>query len=265
MSAAKTIDKFVVNADSAASGNVNKDGGTPASTMYYMQGDNGLRKTAIADTNTVDVTTLANTSFTAMFSKVDDRYTSELQNLLWIMPRNVYNKALLLTDVVSMEKYGQAATINTGRLGQIFGVDILTTPAIPSLALATGKVHTSSGNTLGQMLLVYKPAVQYGFGQPLEIQIQPVPGKGALMYATFEFGFGIVYDKAGLGKTIALGRNVTVQPRSFVTKIYLLPSGYYSYSHQEKRALYFNNFVMEQTKYLLRYVGNEETQTDTII
>ena len=210
MSAAKTIDKFVLNADDAASGNVNKDGGTPASDIYYVQGNGGFRDTCIADTNTVDVGTLDKESFIDMLGKIDPRYCDTLSDLLWIMPRTVYNKALQLDEVVTYDKFSNGATIATGRLGQIYGIDILVTAAMPANCLATGKVHTSTGNSYGSFLLVYKPALQYGFGQPLEIQIQPVPGKGALMYTTFEFGFGIVYDKAGLGKTAVLGRNVTL-------------------------------------------------------
>jgi len=58
--------------------------------------------------------------------------------------------------------------------------------------------------------LVYKPAFQYGFGMPLEIAVQNVPGKGVNLIATYEFGMALVYDKAGLGKTAAMGINVTI-------------------------------------------------------
>jgi hypothetical protein len=45
------------------------------------------------------------------------------------------------------------------------------------LALATGKVHATTGNSFGSFGLIYKPAIQYGFGQPLEIDVWRVPGK----------------------------------------------------------------------------------------
>lgn len=209
MAAAKTCDKFILNADDDTSTNVNYSGGTPTSTLYYLQGNNWVRDTAIAASNTFDVGTLDASDFISVLALLDSRYADSLSDLLWIMPRNVYNKALLLDGVITRDKNSQA-TIESGKLGQIFWIDILVNSGMPSWALNTGKVHYSTGNSYGQFALVYKPSIQYGFGQPLEIQVQPVPGKGAIMYATFEFGFAIADNKAGLGRTVALGRNVTV-------------------------------------------------------
>lgn len=210
LSAAKTLDKYILNADDAASWNVNYDGWAAPAKAYYMQGNGWVRDTVIADWNTVDIWTLDKDSFLDMLNKIDARYADDLGNLLRVMPRNVYNKALWITELVTFDKYSNGATIITGKLGNIYGIEVLVTSAMPALALATGKVHSSTGNTLGQFALIYKPAIQYGFGMPVEITTQAVPGKWALMYATFEFGFGLVYDKAWLGKTIVIWRNVTV-------------------------------------------------------
>ena len=76
--------------------------------------------------------------------------------------------------------------------------------------MATGLVHTSTGNSYSSFGLIYKPAIQYGFGQALEIDVVKVPGKGVQLVATFEFGQALAYDKVGLGKNMAMGINVTV-------------------------------------------------------
>lgn len=208
-SAARTIDAVIINGDSATSGNVNLDGGTPGATVYYTQIDGGIRDTAIADSNTHNAGTLDDQDFLDMISLVGD-YGADINNLLFILPRNVYNKALGLTNVKTYDKAENNATLQTGVLASVYGVDMMVARDIPSLAQASGKVHASTGNTTGQIALVYKPAVQYGYGQVLDIELTRVAGKGVMLTATFEFGFAIAYEDAGLGKTCALGINVTV-------------------------------------------------------
>jgi len=208
-SAARTLDATLLNADSATTGNVNTSA-TPASTLYYMQQNNGLRDLAIANNNTHDVGVMSEGDFLSILGKLGMGYQSDLNNLLWMMPSNVYNQALLLDAVLTVDKFWPAASFKTGVLAKAFGIDITVQRDFPALALATGKVHASTGNSYGSLGLVYKPAVQYGFGQALEIDVWKVPGKGVQLIATFEFGMAIAYDKASLWATVAMGINVTV-------------------------------------------------------
>jgi len=207
-SAARTIDAVLINGDTATSGNVNLDWGTPASTLYYLQGDVWIRKAGLA--NNISVGTLDDQDFLDMITLVGD-YGADISNLLFIMPRNVYNKALGITNVKTYDKISTNATIMTWVLANVYGVDIMVHRDMPALAQATGKVSsTGASNTVWQMALLYRPAVQYGYGQILEIDTTKVPGKWVLLTATFEFGFAIASEKAGLGKTVAMGLNITV-------------------------------------------------------
>jgi len=132
-------------------------------------------------------------------------YAAEIGNLLFILPRNVYNKALGLTNLKTYDKAENQATILSGILANIYGVDMLVHRDMPALAQATGKVSNTGGsNTVGQFALIYKPAVQYGYGQVVDIELTRVAGKGIMLTATFEFGFAIAYEDAGLDKTVAL-------------------------------------------------------------
>ena len=210
LSAARTIDALILNADDAAANNINDDGGTPATTLYYKQQASGVRETVLADTNTHDVGTLTEWDFISVLSLLDQGYQADLNNLLWIMPANCYNKSLLLDAVLTVDKFWPAATFHSGVLAKAFGIDILVARDRPALALATGLVHTSTGNSYSSFGLIYKPAIQYGFGQALEIDVVKVPGKGVQLVATFEFGQALAYDKVGLGKNMAMGINVTV-------------------------------------------------------
>ena len=207
--AAKTIDKFILNADSDTSTNINYSGATPTATNYYLNDNNGIRDVAIANSNTFDVGTLTADDLLGVINLLGD-YGSELDDLLWVCPMNVYLKLLALDQTLTVDKFWPNATFTRGVLAKAFGIDVLVTNAMPSLALATGKVHYSTGNSYGQFALVYRPSVIHGSGDSFDVTPTVMPGKGVRLTATFDYGMGVAYNLAGLGATVALGRNVTV-------------------------------------------------------
>lgn len=210
-SMARTIDAFFLNADTATSGNVNLDGGTPAATSYYLKGNNGIRKVGIANT-VVNVGTMDEDDLLALIDKLGE-YGADLPNLLFVVSRNVYNKMLGFSNLKTYDKAKDAATIARGILANVWGVDILVARDMPATSQADGKVGDGTSghtNTVGQIALLWTPAVQYGFGQELEIEVTKVAGKGTVLTATFEFGFTIVDEEVGQSKTVALGANVTL-------------------------------------------------------
>lgn len=211
--AARTIDAVIINGDaeSSSSGNVNLSDSTPASGTYYLQIDHWIRELAINNSQTVNVGSLTSGDFLDVLGKLWEGYQADLDNLLFMLPANVYNKALLLSEVLTMEKFGPDATIRTGVLAKIFWIDIITARDRPAKAASTGMVsNTAWNNTTWSFGLIYKPAVQYGFGQPLEIDVFKVPGKWVDLVATFEFGFAIANNCAWLGNTVAAWINVTL-------------------------------------------------------
>jgi len=196
-SAGRTIDALFMNADSTTSNNVNDDGWTP-SWNYYLENNNWMRDMVLADTNTVDIGTLSEWDFISVLGKLDSGYQADLQNLLWILPANVYNKAMLLDAVLTVDKFWPAATIQKWVLAKIFWIDATVQRDWPALALATWLVHTSTWNSYWSFWLVYKPTFQFGFWQALEIEPYKVPWKGIVLYATMEFWMALAYDKAWL-------------------------------------------------------------------
>lgn len=209
-SAGETIDAYIINADNTASGSGNVNG-TYSGSPYFTQGSaDGIRKVGIANTG-VSVGTITSAQYLAVKDVIDARFQGELNNLLFIEPSNVYNKTLALSEVITADKFGPNATISQGVLAKIWNIDILVSKHFPALTNTSGLVDATSGNnTKGSFACVYKPAIQYGFGKPLQIEVGRVLGKGVKIVATFEFGFAIVNDKAGLGKTVGLGINATV-------------------------------------------------------
>lgn len=213
--AARTVTAMIINADAetGATGNVNSDDQAPATTYgathYSLQSDHGIRELAINGTGlTVNVGTLTRGDFVSLENVLGDLFG---EDCLWIMNRKAYNATTALDDFSDASKRGEASTINGNAVANIDGADVFVTREM-QLAEADGKLSaTASNNTLGQIGLLWTPSVQYGFGQPLEMDVVKVPGKGILIVATMEFGFTIVQQKAGVtDSSVALGINVTV-------------------------------------------------------
>lgn len=206
-----TVDAIVINGDSTsgATGNVNLDDAAPASTNYYMQVDGGIRKTALAGT-TVDVGTMDVADVLAVQKLHGDLYSDPSQFMLIFNP-TTYQTALGIDSFADAAKRGEKSTVAGNAITSINGEDVFTTRFLAKTE-ADGKISTTAGNnTLGQFVSVYKPAVQYGFGQTLELDVVKVPGKGISIIATFEFGFGIASSITGItGQTCVMARNVTV-------------------------------------------------------
>ena len=208
-SAGETIDALIINADDTASASWNINW-TYTGDPYFVQQTNGIRKVWIANTG-VNVWTLTSASYLSVKNVLDERYQGELSNLLFIEPANVYNKSLALSEVITSDKFWPNATISAGVLAKIWNIDILVSKHFPALTDATGVVSwTASDNTKGSFACIYKPAVQYGFWKPLQIEVWRVLWKGIKIVATMEFWFAIVNNKAGLWKTVWLGINTTV-------------------------------------------------------
>ena len=207
--AARTIDAVIINADDTASwsGNVN---GTYSGNPYFTQQDNWIRMVGIANTG-ISVGTFTSASLLAVKNVIDAWYQADLSNLLYIMPANVYNKTLALSEVITMDKFGPNATVVTGVLAKAFGIDVLVARDWPALTNTSGLVDaTSTNNTKGSFACIYKPAVQYGFGQPLKLYLTECPGKWYIITATMEFGFAIADGVAWLGNTVGIWINMTV-------------------------------------------------------
>lgn len=213
-SAGRTVDAYILNADNAETGNVNRDGfdfGTLTQAQkdayYYLQGDNGIRKLGIA--NGLDLGTLDEDDLLDLTEQLGE-YGNFEEDLLFITSNKVRNKVRKFTSFKDASVNGVGSTVEGRKVAQVWGIDLVTNRDNPALATSTGKVHNTTGNTTGQIQCLYKPAVQYGFGQEMDFEVKKVAGKGIIIVVTFEFGFAIVSGKAGQDKTVATGYNITL-------------------------------------------------------
>lgn len=219
-SAARTAESMIINGDveTGGTGNVNSDDQAPATTFATEGGasyhalliDHGIRELAINNSLTVNAGTIDMTDLTSVENLLGD-YFADAGNCLWLFNRKTYNKLKGLQAFYDASQRGMASTLSGNAITNIDGADLFIARDL-RLAEADGKQSATPGsNTLGTFGLIWKPAIQYGYGQRFELDVVKVPGKGIQIIATFEFGFGIVQKQAGVTDSVlGLAINATV-------------------------------------------------------
>lgn len=212
-SSIRTILDMIINGDTAtgSTGNVNSDDQAPASTFADGAADctlllNGLRKAAISNSNTYDVSALDLDDLIAVRKLLGERYKNDMQNLVTLWQIDTWLTALTDDAIKLAINTNQGAAIDGGQ-PLPFGGKHATTDLM-GLTAADGKADgaTPANNVKGQFLTFYAPAVVNGFGQDFMLEVERINGYGFEVTATMKFGFDIV-DSAN---TVAVGRDVTV-------------------------------------------------------
>ena len=173
-----SIDYVLLNGDTASSGNINKNGGTPDSTDRYMA-FNGLRKLPLVTTtaNAVDaagdptLALLRQTRFT-----MAAKYAARPSDLAWIVDGGTYAKFLGMAEFLTMEKAGSLATAMTGQIGFADGAPVIVSAEMPLTDGADGKVSTTAeDNTKGTALCVYRPGWFVGYRRRIAVSVDYLP------------------------------------------------------------------------------------------
>ena len=174
-----SIDYVLLNGDTATSGNINKDGGTPDATDRYMA-FNGLRKLPLVTTtaNAVDANgdptldLLRQTRFT-----MAAKYAARPSDLAWVLDGGTYAKFLGMDEFLTMEKAGALATALTGQIGFADGAPVIVSAEMPLTEGTDGKVNSSTpaNNTKGTALCVYRPGWFVGYRRRIAVSVDYLP------------------------------------------------------------------------------------------
>lgn len=193
----------ILNADSTdeSTGNINCVDAKPSTTFadgeddLSLQFDTSIRKYMLDNSLTVDVWTLEWTHFIAVRQKLG-KYAIMLNDLMLLMDSICYHKALTLDEFKKANENGRSSTIFEGAISNIAWVDLFLPESFPATTSDGTVSATAANNTKGWFIYLYKPAIQYWFGQDMEIEVWNIPGKGKSIIGTYEFGFAIVNKKA---------------------------------------------------------------------
>ena len=175
------MDSLVLNGDTttAGTGNVNLDDAAPAATKHYLA-FNGIRRAGLTD-NTANSKNAGGALTYALLKEQQKRMRSDTYLQDWGHPTNptdlIYvcdpdtgDRAAMLDEVVSVDKFGPSATVITGQLARVGQSPLITSMAM-SKTEADGKVSTTSANnTKGQVVAFNRNGFKVGFRRRVRVE-----------------------------------------------------------------------------------------------
>jgi HK97 family phage major capsid protein len=189
---AEQIDNFLMNADAtnAATGNINLDDADPADDAYYLtEGQDGLRHLSIVDNTNqlVDAggDALTDADMTNLLKKLG-KYALDLEDAVIVPGVESYLAMLGLNNVVTVDKYGDQATMLKGELMKYRGIPVVPSAAV-ALTEADGKLSTTAAsNTLGAIVAFARSQWAQGYRRELMIEIdRDIQKRVMLMVVSF--------------------------------------------------------------------------------
>lgn len=182
------LDSCVLNGDTtnAATGNINLDDDDPADTKHYLAFD-GIRHAALVD-NTANaknaggaVTYRQLTALRGLMVDsarfVDWGHPGDPNDLLYVADVDTADRIAELDEVLTMDKYGQSATVLNGEVAKIGKNPLLVSMAM-SKTEADGKVSkTAANNTKGQVVAFNKRGFVPGWRRRVKLEIERLPGR----------------------------------------------------------------------------------------
>lgn len=218
------LDSLVLNGDTtnAGTGNINLDDADPADTKHYLAFD-GIRHAALVD-NTANAAGVGSgigyTDITGLRAlMLDTTYLHDWghpvdpEDLVFVADPETADDVAELEQVLTVEKYGERATVLNGEVGRIGR-----NPFIPSIAVskteADGKVSTTPGNnTKGQIVAFNRRGYAAGWRRQVQTEMERLPGtdQTRIVYS-LRLGFGR-FSPTGAAAGIesaAVAYNITV-------------------------------------------------------
>lgn len=158
-----TVHKGIINGDTD-----NAINGTTAANSVLRQID-GLRKIALDGSNIIEAWELDLQDIRSARALLGIKGINPA-NLILILDHLSYNKMLGLTQVESMEKFGNSATVVNGRIATIDGIRVISREEVP-LTQADGVVsNTANLNVAGTIVLAHVPSLYIGWRRPLDVE-----------------------------------------------------------------------------------------------
>lgn len=194
--AEETVEQLFINGDTATSGNVNYDGTTDSTTNYW-KASNGARKYALVTGSSTsrDGGGLDENDFRLTLKLFPSAIRTRKTQCAFIIDSDTHNTALDILAAKTQDVRGTNATLDSGVLENIYGVDVMESGFL-LLTASDGKVTYNATGTLGTILGVYAPYWAMGWKRRVTVETQKdILEQANLIVATFRLGF--VYRGAG--------------------------------------------------------------------
>lgn len=155
------IDALLLNGDTAtgANTNINQIDGTPTTGDYYLA-INGLLKYPLVTATTNAVNSASYVDFIdgvkATIQTLGRDFMQKRDRMVFFCDPETHYKLAALPEYLTMDAFGDRATLLTGQVGVLLGVPVVVTPRM-ELANTAGKISaTPANNTKGRLALVYR-------------------------------------------------------------------------------------------------------------
>ena len=197
------LEDAIINGDLAGT---HMDSDVTASTDARKAWD-GLRKMA-QDSNQVSLATLSTANLRSMRGTMG-KYGVDPSKLVWLCSAKGYVKLLGLAEVITVDKYGQFATVLSGELGKFDGIPIVVSEKVRDSLNASG-VNDATSNAKGEILLVYVPGMVLGEKRKVTIKsFEDVERDQSVLVASWRGAFAALHAVASNALVIE-GINLTV-------------------------------------------------------
>lgn len=162
--AQETIEYIILNGDTAtgANVNINKIDGTPETGLYkpaYLAADGMLKNALVTNTSMSRDAggALSLADYDATLALFPDEIATRVSNIAFVTNRRVESASRMFPELLAYAAAGDRATIYSGTMPPLLGVDILTSGQLP-LANTAGKVSVTAANNIrGRLLAFYAP------------------------------------------------------------------------------------------------------------
>ncbi|WP_330438812.1 hypothetical protein OHB44_27975 [Micromonospora sp. NBC_00821] len=187
LSVAHYSDSLVTNGDTtnAATGNINLDDADPADTKHYLAFD-GIRHASLVDNTGNAVDAAASLTYAGLHGLrgkmidtarlVDWGHPIDPEDLVYIADPETADRAALLDELITVDKYGSQATVLNGEIARIGRNPFVSTIAM-SKTEADGKVSTTpANNTKGQVTAFNRRGFKVGWRRRVQVETERLPG-----------------------------------------------------------------------------------------
>lgn len=180
-------DSLVINGDTtnAGSGNINLYDADPADTKHYLAFDGLRHAVAVDNTGNFVSQAAAAPSWSALYgirSKMIDRtyfmdwgHPANPMDLVYVVNPELGDKMVQeLDELVTVDKYGSAASVLTGEVTKIGRNPVVSTIAMPNTE-TTGFVINSPGTTYGTALAFNRNGFVVGWRRRVKMETERLP------------------------------------------------------------------------------------------
>lgn len=212
-----SIHQIILNGDvdTGATTNINIiDGNTsalPDGNKTDLLKFDGARKVAITKGATVNASTALGIDHIRQARALMGMKGLNPADLVMVPDTQTYFDLLGLTEVETIEKFGDAATIKNGILTALDGIEIVNREEL-GLATATGEISATPGNnTLGQIVLIHTPSLNVGIRRGLTTEVSRYAEEqvsGITGSARIAVTFNDVQNNVKATSPVALIRNI---------------------------------------------------------